>query len=69
MVLTQIFRSRFKQSQISALIPHLCLRLFCNFFFFFVGGGGGYIWGSLVFLKGLEKFKEIVNLEDSMLLN
>ena len=63
MGLTQIFRSRFKQSRIS---PHNSdsYVLGCS-----VNSGGifGYIWGYKVFLKGLETFMEMGNLEDLML--
>ena len=51
--LVQVSRSHFKQS--------LCYRVFCKFF--------GDFWvylGGIVFLKGLEKFREIRKIEDLM---
>ena len=63
MVLAQISRSRFKQSRISPLITHIyVLGCFVNFLVIFL-----YIWGLVVFLKGLVKFLEIGNFEDLVL--
>ena len=62
--LTQISRLCFKQSRISPHISltYLCYRLFCKFW--------GDFWvylGTTVFLKGLETFMKMGNLEDLML--
>ena len=55
MVLTQISRSRLKQSRISMLIQHIyVLGRFVNFWEIF-----RYIWRYIVFLKGLVKFMAI----------
>ena len=63
MVLMQISRSRFKQSRISMLIPHIyVLGRFVNFF-----GDFRCIWRKIVFLKELVKFREIGNFEDLVL--
>ena len=48
---------------LSAYFTKLRFGLFCKFFVIF-----GYIWGYIVFLKGLVKFMEIGNFEDLMLL-
>ena len=37
---------------------NLCYRVFCKFF--------GDFWVEIVFLKGLEKFREIRKIEDLM---
>ena len=58
MVLTQISRSRFKQSKISLLIPHVYV-LGCFVKFFFCDFWLYLIWGLIIFLKGLVKFIEI----------
>jgi len=63
MVLTQISRSRFQQSKISLLIPHIYV-LGCFVIFF------GDFWVSLginSFSQGISKFMEVGNFEDLML--
>jgi len=61
--LTQISRSRFKQSRISMLIAHIdVLGRFANFLVIF-----RYIWRQIVFLKGLVTLVEKGNLEDLVL--
>ena len=60
--LMKISRSRFKQSKNPLLISRsYVVRCFVNFWVIF-----GYIWVEIVFLKGLEKFREIRKIEDLM---
>ena len=62
-VLTHISRSRFKQSRISPLIPHVyVLGCFVNILVIF-----GYIWRQNVFLPRLVKVIKIGNFEDLVL--
>ena len=46
----------------STHLTYVSFGLFCNFLVNF-----GYIWGEIVFLKGLVKFIEMGKLEDLML--
>ena len=58
--LMEIYRSRFKQSKNSTLIPWIyVVGCFVNFWVIF-----GYIWEKIVFLKELVKLREIRNIED-----
>ena len=60
--LMKISRSRFKQSRNPLLISRSYVAgCFVNFWVIF-----GYIWVEIVFLKGLEKFREIRKIEDLM---
>ena len=60
--LMKISRSRFKQSKNPLLISRsYVVACFVNFWVIF-----GYIWVEIVFLKGLEKFREIRKNEDLM---
>ena len=60
--LMKISRSRFKQSKNPLLISRsYVVGCFVNFWVIF-----GYIWVEIVFLKGLEKFREIRKIEDLM---
>ena len=60
--LMRIFRSRFKQSKNCSFISRIyVLQSFVNFWVVF-----GDIWGEIVFLNGLVKFREIRNGEDLM---
>ena len=60
--LMKISRSRFKQSKNPLLISRsYVVACFVNFWVIF-----GYIWVEIVFLKGLEKFREIRKIEDLM---
>ena len=60
--LLQISRWRFKQSKNSVLKTWIyVIGCFVNFLVIF-----GYIWMEVVFLKGLEKFREIRKIEDLM---
>ena len=63
MVLTQISRSRFKQSNLFSHPTYLRFGPFCKFF----GNFWVYLEINIVFLKGLVKFMEIGNLEDLIL--
>ena len=56
-----ISRSRFKQSKNSMLKTSSVIGCFVNFWLIF-----GYIWVEIVFLKGLERFKEITKIKDLM---
>ena len=58
--LVQISRSHSKQSKNSMLKTGIyVIGCFVNFLVIF-----GYIWMEIVFLKGLEKFREIRKIED-----
>ena len=60
--LMKISRSRFKQSKNPPLISRSYVAgCFVNFGVIFE-----YIWVEIVFLKGLEKFREIRKIEDLM---
>ena len=60
--LVQISRSRFKQSKNSTLKTWIyVIGCFVNFLGIF-----GYIWVEIVFLKGLERFREIRKIENLM---
>ena len=60
--LVQISRSHFKQSKNSMLETRIyVIGCFVNFFVIFE-----YIWVEIVFLKGLERFREIRKIEDLM---
>ena len=60
--LMKISRSRFKQSKSPLLISRsYVVGCFVNYWVIF-----GYIWVEIVFLKGLEKFREIRKIEDLM---
>ena len=60
--LMKISRLRFKQSKNPLLISRsYVVGCFVNFWVIF-----GYIWVEIVFLKGLEKFREIRKVEDLM---
>ena len=60
--LVQISRSHFKQSKISMLKTRIyVIGCFANVLVIF-----GYIWVEIVFLEGLEKFREIRKNEDLM---
>ena len=60
--LVQISRSHFKQSKNSMLKTRIyVIGCFVNFLVIF-----GYIWVEIVFLKGLERFRERRKIEDLM---
>ena len=60
--LVQISRSHFKQSKNCTFKTRIyVIGCFVNFWVIF-----GYIWVEIVFLKGLERFREIRKIEDLM---